>query len=897
MSNEDSPLLEEPQPSGQRIPDVYFEPWVPTEEEEHVFAPAPPLDDTTISPHWSEEFLPAHPHIMHAMGQLQQLRLRTAKYDSPELALLLKKQVAFDWQPRPLPDTEPIWKAPGALERLNLLRQLAEQRLEAHRSRSDRVHDLPKIRIWPFQLAAALGLLGRNIVEMPNGAGKTMAGLLAGLTALPFFRSVHFVTINDYLAERDAQRAAMLAAPLGLSAFVLYTDETPGIAAKEYAPLDQSPTGIGCRCFPANDLDNTVAHILEHGRLVFAKVDGLVFAYLRQISQARPRAYWFEPAEHFLLADEADNILVDELSQRYSLVERAMAERCPERDPRLLCRVRELVDQMQLGADYSATNPYLLTDRGLDYAMAHLGTDPYSPASPGVALALRNALVVKHDMKVGDDYLVAVAADGQPEIVLIKKGRLHYGMTYNDGLQEAILVREGIPLASHDRGGDRNIEISLKNFASLYGCLAGMTATGTDDEVEYLEYFSLPVMRVPAWNDVREDLEDRVVLTNEDRQRLIVHMVLAERQESQRPILIACGGRNDALELLRKLNNKNITCKSLLAEDHRHESQIIAQAGQLGAVTVSAGMAGRGTDIRISPEAVDRGGLLVIVAGRSRDRREDEHLRGRAARHGLPGTSVFFLALGDELMATFAGPWVVAVLQNLGMTSDETIESRWVTRRIRSAQQKVKVRLRAERRREAALFGDAMERQRRSMFGLIKHFANCSDPVNETSGILQFAVDRWLDQPRLRDLRGCVRRGAMDRIRDNARFLIDVSGLVYEGEPIRPEDLGRRLFEAVWSSLMLEETCKDTDGIEWWRHTILGILRESWISYSQAARQRFEQQRILTDSADLLLAQYLDWCDKEFHRALAACGERCLLSLQNGGATRRELRVQGGELP
>jgi preprotein translocase subunit SecA len=304
-------------------------------------------------------------------------------------------------------------------------------------------------------------------------------------------------------------------------------------------------------------------------------------------------------------------------------------------------------------------------------------------------------------------------------------------------------------------------------------------------------------------------------------------------------------------------------------------------------------MAGRGTDIRISSEAAELGGLIVIGAGRSTDRREDEHLRGRAARHGLPGTSVFLLSLEDELMKMLTGPWLRDVLHVLGMRPGETIESPLLTRRIRSAQLTVKAALRARRRR-SAMFGDAVERQRRTIYGLIKHFALCADPVNETRGILQFAVQRWLDQAGPLDLRGYVRRAAIERVRDYTRFLVDASGLMFEGELIGAEEFGRRLFESVWNSLMLDEICRDTAGIDVWRQVVLDELRESWKSYFQATSQRFEKQRVQAESVDLLLAQYLDWCDQEFHRVLACCGERCLSSIQDLGQSLRNKRTRGG---
>jgi preprotein translocase subunit SecA len=826
-------------------------PWLPAGQDSQIFAPAPPLTAETISPLWEGSFLPAHPTIRQALRRLEELGARSRGLRTEEVVARLRRDGTARGGEGPL--------AEGRLERLDLVRRLAERRLGV-------------AEVWPFQLAGALALLEGKLVELPNGAGKSLTAVLAGLTLLTSSRAVHFSTINDYLAERDAQRAALVAAPLGLSTFVLYGPETPDAAAAEYAPMADSPFGIGRRALAPG----WAAHseVLARGALVFGHLSAFVFTYLRQHASGPGRQSWFDPADCFLLADEADCQLIDNLNQSHSLSHPTVGTRL-ERDPATLARLRDLVDDLAAGEDYSPAPPFRLTEQGLGRVTWALGVDPYSPAVPGMALALRNTLAAKHQFKEGVDYLVEAGPAGRPALTLIHKGRLQYGARYQGGLHEALAVRRGLTPDGSD-GDTTGFAINLNSFVNLYGGFAGLTATAYDDQREYQDYYGLPIVSIPAWReDRREVVPDLIFLTKAEKMAEVLDMVRQEYAGTRRPILVACENRAEALALSAALQNQGVPSQQLLAEHHRREAQIIAAAGQPGAVTVSAGMAGRGTDVRISPAAAAAGGLLVLGTYRSPDRREDEHLKGRAARHGLPGTAAFVLALEDDLLQAFSGAWVSGVLRTMGMEKGQAIQSAMVSRRVRAAQGKVKQLHRAQRRLQTS-YGEAIERQRQLTFRLLRHYGTCPDLGRELEAVVRFAVSRWLGGGRLTDLFGRARPGALARVEERVQAVLGPAHVRPPRGRLRRADLEAELHRAVVGRLELDRLAAGGPRAEACRDRVLQALRETWEDYQRATAMRYEEQSLALANAGALLGEYFDWCDRHFRHALGECAERIL---------------------
>lgn len=853
-----------------------LEPWLPAGAEQHVFAPPPSPNADRISSQWPDVFLPAHPELAAALKQLQDLNLKTRRLPLDKIVGSLKGDPARPQEERNVLRRRTLWKEPGVLERLDLLRALAEKTLGLE-------------GVWPFQLAAALGLLQQDLVEMANGAGKSLAAVLAGLAALPHFRSVHFVTLNDYLAERDAQRAAHLAAPLGLSTFVIYSSETPELVAAEYAPLEGSPTGIGRRVFregaPLRDF------ILQ-GPLVFGRMDGYVFAYLHQHHLETDPAMWLRPPEHFLIADEADEVLIDNLIQPYQITAPTY-HASPAANPGASKVLNDLVDALVPGAHHHVAAPFLLTDLGLEVVTGALGVDPYSPSVPGLALSLRNALYAKHALNRGDDYVVERLPGGTAEIILLRNGRLQYGTRYSAGLHEALMVREGLPV-SGTATSQTGFSISLRSFVNLYGALAGMTATAQDDRQEYADYYGSAGLVIPSWDESqRALLEDVVLATQADKSKMLLKTIAAVHKVG-RPILVACSNRTEALALSRALRSAGVPCAELLAENHRAEAPIIAAAGQLGSVTVSAGMAGRGTDIRVSPQAAERGGLFVIGTLRSTNRRDDEHLKGRAGRHGLPGTAVFYVSLEDELMRMFGSERIQGLMNSLGLGAGETVEARLVTGSIRRAQRTVKAQARGVRRQQVE-FSDALEPHQRLTFSLIEHTWTCLDVEVAIDRIVAYAVARWMEVPGLTDSGGRLKAGALEQIRDRTGALADVSRLTYVGERVTAAELAGRLHREVLAGLRSDWPPEEAGIVACSRRRLVARgLRSMWTAYHRAAQHKHEEMQALDTSPGLRLARYLDWCAQEFHRSFAHTTEEILRALASDEEFLRSRRADAG---
>ncbi|MCI0749478.1 MAG: preprotein translocase subunit SecA, partial [Nevskiales bacterium] len=549
------------------------------------------------------------------------------------------------------------------------------------------------MRHFDVQLVGGAVLHEGRIAEMKTGEGKTLVATLAAyLNALPG-KGVHIVTVNDYLARRDAEWMGRLYRFLGLTVGVVVSHQ----------PADEKRA--------AYQADITYGQNNEFG-----------FDYLRD-NMAFALADKMQRKLHYAIVDEVDSILIDEA--RTPLIISGPADD----DPELYRKINAIAPRLQrqeteegegdFHADEKTRQVYLSEAghekvEGLMREAGLLGADESLYDASRIILMhhLNAALRAHHLYKRDVEYLVR---NGQVVIVDEFTGRMMIGRRWSDGLHQAIEAKEGVPIQQENQ---TLASITFQNYFRLYGKLAGMTGTADTEAYEFQSIYGLEVVVIPPnMPMIRQDHGDRVYLNPKDK----FGAVIAEIKEAhgrQQPVLVGTASIETSERLSGLLRKEDIVHEVLNAKQHEREAEIIAQAGRPSAVTIATNMAGRGTDIvlggnleaelaRLPPEdaavhaeakkgwqerhdrVVAAGGLYVIGSERHESRRIDNQLRGRSGRQGDPGASCFFLSLDDTLMRIFTPPRMRTLLQGLGMQQGEVIEHRWVTRAIETAQRKV----------------------------------------------------------------------------------------------------------------------------------------------------------------------------------------------------------------
>ncbi|ROO27240.1 preprotein translocase subunit SecA [Salinisphaera orenii MK-B5] len=549
------------------------------------------------------------------------------------------------------------------------------------------------MRHFDVQLIGGLVLHQGKIAEMKTGEGKTLvATLTTYLNALPG-DGVHIITVNDYLASRDAEWMGRLYRFLGLSVGVIYSGQDPQGKRAAYA------------------CDITYGTNNEFG-----------FDYLRDNMAFSPGDRVQRPLSYAII-DEVDSILIDEA--RTPLIISGPTDD----DPATSQHVDRLVKHLQPQEEEEGPGDYwpeeknkqvfltedghqkvegLMRDAGLLEAEESLYDANNVALMHHMNAALRAHVLYQRDV----DYIIN---DGQIVIVDEFTGRTMPGRRWSDGLHQAIEAKEGVKIQKENQ---TLASITFQNFFRLYDKLAGMTGTADTEAFEFQSIYGLEVVVIPTNRPlVRKDLPDQIYMTGAEKFEAIAEEA---RQASERgqPVLIGTASIEASEVLARLLSQRGIRHEVLNAKQHEREAEIIAQAGRPGAVTIATNMAGRGTDIVLGGNieediealeegdevgrqrlreawqqthdaVVEAGGLLVIGSERHESRRVDNQLRGRSGRQGDPGASRFYLSLEDSLMRVFTPPRLRSMLQNLGLEKGEAIEHKWVTRAIENAQRKV----------------------------------------------------------------------------------------------------------------------------------------------------------------------------------------------------------------
>ncbi|WP_104729278.1 preprotein translocase subunit SecA [Helicobacter felis] len=533
------------------------------------------------------------------------------------------------------------------------------------------------MRHFDVQLIGGMVLHEGKIAEMKTGEGKTLVATLAvALNALSG-RSVHVVTVNDYLAQRDAREMEPLYNFLGYSVGVV----TAGIA------------------------DEARLEVYAHN-IVYGTNNEFGFDYLRDNMK-----YALEQKaqkEHvFAIIDEVDSILIDE-ARTPLIISGPVNKRMENYE-----RADRVAKNMQAGQDFSIDEKnrvILISEEGIKKAEELFGVDNlYSLENAILSHHLDQALKAHYLFVRDKDYVVA---NGEVVIVDEFTGRLSEGRRFSEGLHQALEAKEQVGIKEETQ---TLADITFQNYFRLYEKLAGMTGTAQTEATEFLEIYNLEVVSVPTNLPIqRKDLNDLIYKSEKEKFEAVVAKI-KELHANGQPVLVGTASIQKSEVLHALLQKERIPHTVLNAKQHTKEAEIIKDAGLKGAVTIATNMAGRGVDIKLSEEIKALGGLYIIGTERHESRRIDNQLRGRSGRQGDPGVSQFYLSLEDSLLRIFGSDRIKGVMEKLGLKDGEFIESRLVTRSVENAQKKVEV-LHFESRKHLLEYDDVANEQRKTVY-------------------------------------------------------------------------------------------------------------------------------------------------------------------------------------
>lgn len=501
------------------------------------------------------------------------------------------------------------------------------------------------------QLIGGIVLHQGRIAEMKTGEGKTLVATLPAYLNALTGKGVHIITVNDYLAKRDAEQMGELYGFLGLSTGVI-----------------------------VHELTNEQRRVAYNSDITYGTNNEFGFDYLRD-NMVIYKEERVQRKLNFTIVDEVDSILIDEA--RTPLIISGQGEKSTEFYKVADYFVKTLVKEKDYTIDEKA-NAVMLTDEGVHKAEKTFKVDNYADAE-NVELQhyVTQALKANYAMRRDKDYMVK---DGEVIIVDEFTGRLMEGRRYSDGLHQAIEAKENVKIA---RESKTLATITFQNYFRMYEKLSGMTGTALTEESEFREIYGLDVIVVPTHKAIaRIDNPDLVFKTEKGKIMAVVDEI-AKANKLGQPVLVGTVSIEKSELISSMLKKKGVPHQVLNAKFHEKEAEIISHAGEKGMVTIATNMAGRGTDIKLGEGVLELGGLKIIGTERHESRRIDNQLRGRSGRQGDKGESTFFISLEDDLMRIFGSEKIQGVVEKLGLEESEAIESKLVSKSIESAQKKV----------------------------------------------------------------------------------------------------------------------------------------------------------------------------------------------------------------
>ncbi|MBU3188986.1 preprotein translocase subunit SecA [Clostridium bowmanii] len=542
------------------------------------------------------------------------------------------------------------------------------------REASWRVLNMKHFRV---QLIGGIILHQGRITEMKTGEGKTLVATLPSYLNALSGEGVHVVTVNDYLAKRDSIEMGKIHEFLGLSVGVII-----------------------------HDIDQTQRHAAYDSDITYGTNNEFGFDYLRD-NMCVYKEERVQRKLNFVIVDEVDSILIDEA--RTPLIISGEGEKSTDFYKVADYFVKGLVKEEDYTIDEKAS-AVIMSDAGIDKAEKYFHLENYADAANmTVQHHVVQALKANYIMRKDKDYM-----DKDGEVIIVDEftGRLMEGRRYSDGLHQAIEAKEGVKIEKESK---TLATITFQNYFRMYNKLSGMTGTALTEENEFREIYGLDVLVIPTNRPLtRLDNADLVYKTVKGKYKAIVDEIV-ETYKVKQPVLVGTVSIEKSELLSEMLKRKGIPHQVLNAKYHEKEAEIIAHAGALGMVTIATNMAGRGTDIKLEEGVVESGGLKIIGTERHESRRIDNQLRGRSGRQGDIGSSRFYISLEDDLMRIFGSERLQGVVEKLGLTDEDAIESKMVSGAIESAQKKVEGN-NFDIRKNVVQYDDVMNQQREIIY-------------------------------------------------------------------------------------------------------------------------------------------------------------------------------------
>lgn len=565
-------------------------------------------------------------------------------------------------------------------------------------------------RHFDVQLIGGMVLHEGRVAEMKTGEGKTLTSSLPLYLNALEGKGAHLVTVNDYLAQRDAGWMGQIYSYLGLSVGVIIPDQSY-IYDPEYHNKDHFDERFH-HLRPASRQDAYAADITYGTNNEFG-FDYLRDNMVREVDQLRQRD------THYAIVDEVDSILIDEA--RTPLIISAPSAASASSYDQFAKIVRQLKETQHYEKDEKRRS-VVLTDEGVDFVEKVLGIkNLYSTENLRTIYHLEQALRAETLFKRDKDYVIT--HEGEVVIVDEFTGRLLKGRRYNEGLHQAIEAKEGVEVQEESM---TLATISFQNYFRLYKKLAGMTGTAATESEEFHQIYKLDVVEVPPNRPmIRQDLADRIYKTEKGKMRAIAREV-AELHKKGQPVLLGTVSIEKNERLSAMLKSAGVPHEVLNAKNHEREAAIIARAGQKGSVTLATNIAGRGTDIVLGKGIVDLGGLFVLGSERHEARRIDNQLRGRSGRQGDPGISQFYVSCEDDLMRIYGGERIASMMNLLRVDEDTPIESRRISKALEGAQKKVEG-FNFDQRKHVVQYDDVMNRHRRAIYTMRREILRAED--------------------------------------------------------------------------------------------------------------------------------------------------------------------------
>ena len=534
-----------------------------------------------------------------------------------------------------------------------------------------------EMRHFDVQLIGGIVLHQGKIAEMKTGEGKTLAATLPAYLNALSGQGVHVITVNDYLARRDTEWMGNIYRFLGLS--------------------------VGTILHGLDDNERQAAYAAD---ITYGTNNEFGFDYLRD-NMKFDRDSLVQGDLNFAIVDEVDSILIDEA--RTPLIISGPAEKSTD----LYYQINGLIPRLSKDTHYTIdekARSAVLTEDGVAKAENLLKVENlFDPKHIELLHHINQALKAHTLFKRDVDYIVK---NGEVIIVDEFTGRLMPGRRYSEGLHQALEAKEGAKIENENQ---TLATVTFQNYFRMYSKLAGMTGTADTEAAEFKKIYDLEVVVIPTnMPMVRTDFPDAIYKSRREKFNAALDEIV-ELHKSGQPVLVGTISIDVSEALSKKLKKRGIKHEVLNAKNHEKEAEIISQAGQMGAVTISTNMAGRGTDIVLGEGVTDLGGLHILGTERHESRRIDNQLRGRSGRQGDPGSSRFYLALEDDLLRIFGGERITGIMEKLGMEEGEPIEHNMISRAIENAQSKVEGH-NFDIRKQLLEYDDVMNQQREVIY-------------------------------------------------------------------------------------------------------------------------------------------------------------------------------------